>query len=981
MTFYNLKEGNFVKAIKRISVLVLALVMVFTLCMSSQTAYAANKVTITFKDSIVYEQVVSNLSNMDITTDDDKMQITMNEEDIKSVKSLRIKAPYGKYEFIKDISGLENFTGLTELIIWDSYYNDGQVPEGTFSDLSPLKGLTGLTKLEIRGTHASSVDDIAGLTNLTSLKIESPKHLDLSAIGNLTNLKTLSLEACGIDNEGFNYITDKLTGLTSLELGYLNYEGNDISDISSITKLTKLQTLYLDNNNIADITPLSELTDLEFLSIRCNLVTDISALGNLTNLETLYLGRDTLGGVPINGNISALGNLTKLRNLYAAGCGITDIKALEPIVSNLQALDLTENSITDFSLLQEKYTNNQTWLKINNQVYNLKANSEDTVELPQIVLDAIYDNTSFVYTEQLEKNLNFSTVVRLDGCKFSEDGKSVIIDKNVATAKADIGYHCHGYKYSAKIVYDVTDVSAPEVETYYSTKKLTNKDVTVTLVADEDIQAVAGYDKVTDREYRKVYTANANEGVDVYDIAGNKTVVTVDISNIDRTAPEVTATYSTKELTNGNVEVTLTTDEDVRSIEGFTKVDDRTYKKTYTSNAKEDVTVYDMAGNKTVVTVEVTNIDKIAPEVTVAYSTKGLTNGNVEVTLTADENVQSVEGFTKVDDRTYKKTYTSNAKEDVTVYDMAGNKTVVTVEVTNIDKTAPEVEATYSTKELTNGSVEVTLTANEDVRSVSGFTKVDNRTYKKTYTSNAKEDVTVYDIAGNKTVVTVEVTNIDKTAPEVKATYSTKELTNRNVEVTLTANGDVQSVEGFTKVDNRTYKKTYTSNAKEDVTVYDIAGNKTVVTVEVTNIDKTAPEVKVTYSTKEITYDAVEVTLTANENVQAIEGFTKVDDRTYKKTFAKNTDINVDVFDIAGNKTVVNISITNITEKPTVPEEPETPVTPPTEPVTPESPSAVEEPAVAPKTGDNSMAAMYAIIAGISGAVVLLSAKKKKYNR
>jgi len=36
---------------------------------------------------------------------------------------------------------------------------------------------------------------------------------------------------------------------------------------------------------------------------------------------------------------------------------------------------------------------------------------------------------------------------------------------------------------------------------------------------------------------------------------------------------------------------------------------------------------------------------------------------------------------------------------------------------------------------------------------------------------------------------------------EVKATYSTKELTNRNVEVTLTANEDVQSVEGFTKVE------------------------------------------------------------------------------------------------------------------------------------------------------------------------------------
>ena len=160
-----------------------------------------------------------------------------------------------------------------------------------------------------------------------------------------------------------------------------------------------------------------------------------------------------------------------------------------------------------------------------------------------------------------------------------------------------------------------------------------------------------------------------------------------------------------------------------------------------------------------------------------------------------------------------------------------------------------------------------------------------------------------------------------------------------------------------------------------------MAGNKTVVTVEVTNIDKIAPEVTVAYSTKGLTNGNVEVTLTADENVQSVEGFTKVDNRTYKKTYTSNAKEDVTVYDIAGNKTVVNISITNITEKPTVPEEPETPVTPPTEPVTPESPSAVEEPAVAPKTGDNSMAAMYAIIAGISGAVVLLSAKKKKYNR
>ena len=748
------------KAIKRISVLVLALVMVFMLCIPSDMAHAddTDVTTMTFKDTFVYQEVIRNLNNKSIqfTSNDDTMQITMTKGDIAKVTYLYLSVglvPDHEYnDVIKDLSGLENFTELVNLQINNSPNVDGDVSDGAFTDLSPLSGLTGLTTLRLEGTLATSLDDIAGLPNLRYIEMECAKDLDVSAINTFPSLKYLELSACGIDNEEFKYIAENVPGLIRLYIGYANREGNNVSDISPITNLTNLMELRLDNNNISDITPLSQLTSLTSLSIRCNPITDISALGTLTNLQSLYLGRagyrGSNEGVPINGNIDVLAKLPNLRILEASHCGITDIQVLEPLMENLWTLDLTENSITDFSLVEEKFDKDrESSLDINYQHYDYKANSGDTVELPQVVLEAMYDKNSYLYSSDLADNLKFTN------CKLLDDGKSILIDKNVTSATVVAGYYDSKYKYSALVSYNVTDIDAPEVEVQYSTTELTNKDVVVTLTADEELQSIDGFNRINGKKYQKSYAANTKESIDVYDLSGNRTTVEVNISNID--------------------------------------------------------------------------------------------------------------------------------------------------------KTVPEVKATYSTKELTNGSVEVTLTANEDVRSVSGFTKVDNRTYKKTYISNAKEDVTVYDIAGNKTVVTVEVTNIDKTAPEVKATYSTKE----------------------------------------------------------------------------ITYDAVEVTLTANENVQAIEGFTKVDDRTYKKTFAKNTDINVDVFDIAGNKTVVNISITNITEKPTVPEEPETPVTPPTEPATPESPSAVEEPAVAPKTGDNSMAAMYAIIAGISGAVVLLSAKKKKYNR
>lgn len=70
--------------------------------------------------------------------------------------------------------------------------------------------------------------------------------------------------------------------------------------------------------------------------------------------------------------------------------------------------------------------------------------------------------------------------------------------------------------------------------------------------------------------------------------------------------------------------------------------------------------------------------DRIAPVVAVAVDAgkKAAT-----VTLSANEPIQDVEGWTRVDETTLKKEYTENGTYKVTVADIAGNETVVTFEV------------------------------------------------------------------------------------------------------------------------------------------------------------------------------------------------------------------------------------------------------------------------------------------------------------
>ena len=233
---------------------------------------------------------------------------------------------------------------------------------------------------------------------------------------------------------------------------------------------------------------------------------------------------------------------------------------------------------------------------------------------------------------------------------------------------------------------------------------------------------------------------------------------------------------------------------------------------------------------------------------TVDYSIKTLTNQNVIVKITSINQLQELDGWElSSDKKTLTKEYTENVKETILVSDVEENEKQINIEINNIDKTDPSVNVGYSTKNPTKGNVKVTITSNEEVQSVPGWTlSSDKRTLTKEYSANTKETITIRDLAGNEKQATIEINNIDKTGPSVNVGYSTKNPTRENVTVTITSNEEIQGVQGWTlSSDKKTLTKEYTENTTETITIKDLAGNETQANIEISNIDKDLPEITI----------------------------------------------------------------------------------------------------------------------------------------
>ena len=166
----------------------------------------------------------------------------------------------------------------------------------------------------------------------------------------------------------------------------------------------------------------------------------------------------------------------------------------------------------------------------------------------------------------------------------------------------------------------------------------------------------------------------------------------------------------------------------------------------------------------------------------------------------------------------------------------------------------------------------------------------------------------VKDLAGNISSNSVMISPISL---EVEVIYSTQQITNENITVTITANEKVQGLTGWTlSTDSKTLTKEYSANKTETITIKDLAGNSTNATIEIKNIDKEKPVITGVENGK-VYKESVTATATdANPGTLLLEkAGTKVEGYTNGKEIIEEGTYKLTATDKVGNTTIINFTI------------------------------------------------------------------------
>ncbi|MGZ9585772.1 S-layer homology domain-containing protein [Paenibacillus marinisediminis] len=410
-------------------------------------------------------------------------------------------------------------------------------------------------------------------------------------------------------------------------------------------------------------------------------------------------------------------------------------------------------------------------------------------------------------------------------------------------------------------------------------------------------------------------------------------------------------------------------------------------KFTVSKNGTYTVYAKDKAGNEAVSQVEVSNILTSKPTITATLTPSESTNQPVQVSVTANaqgegntitlikwaadkrDTAYFADGGTEI---TSTKKFTVSKNGIYTVYakDKAGNEVVSQVEVSNILASKPTITAKLTPSESTSQPVQVSVTANAqgegntitlikwaaDKRDTAYFADGGTEiTSTKKFTVSKNGTYTVYakDKAGNEAVSQVEVSNILTSKPTVTTTLLPSTLTNKPVEVIVTANAQgaddtIASLKWAVGKRDEAYfagkgtditaAKKFTVSESDTYTIYakDSASNVTIKTIEIINILLTKPTIATSSYPQTSNAGSVDVTVSAtvhgtgnaiskikwaagDRNVAYFAADGNDITSTAKFRVTSNGTCTVYVKDAAGNESVKQVDIRNISEPMTPP--------------------------------------------------------------
>ena len=533
---------------------------------------------------------------------------------------------------------------------------------------------------------------------------------------------------------------------------------------------------------------------------------------------------------------------------------------------------------------------------INDYTYYIKKTSEDDSRYVQKEKST---NTSYTFTG-LEKEVSYTVkVVVVDKAK----NKTEIV-KTVSTNKIP-DLILTGQNQNVTITYENEDGSTG----------WTNGNVRVTFETTEGFYTLKTSRNRTDWDNSRVQSLTSNNDI-VYaaltDGTNFSNIITAQVDNIDKTNP--TVSLNTKNIYSMQLTAEVTASDTGSGIKNYTyyikktSEDDSRYVQkekstntsyTFTGLEKEvnydiKVVVEDNAKNKTetVKTVKTQKIPDLVPNgenqnITIRYEnedgTTGWTNGNVRATFEITEEFYTLKTSRDrtnwVDTRVYSLT-SNNDIVYATLTDGTNYGNIITAQVSNIDKTRPNVvvniKKAYTTK------IEVEVTASDSESGLKDYTYYIKKSSEDNsqYVQKAKTTSNTYTFEG----LTQEVSYDMKVAVEDNAKNKTESVKSgatrgipnlilsgqgQNASITYEnedgttgwTNGNVRAIFATTEGDFTlktskdrinwadTHTQILTSN--EDIAygvLTDGIGYSNIISGQVDNIDKIKPEITSVFS-------------------------------------------------------------------------------------------------------------------------------------
>ena len=466
----------------------------------------------------------------------------------------------------------------------------GSSAETKIKDLTGLENFYNLPVLYLQNNDVSTIEQLATCTKLQTLNLASNSNIkdNNQSLSKLTALSTLNLSNTGMTN--INSLNE-LIATKKNKMAVLDLSDNGLNNIDGLEQLTTLQSLSIANEKLTDenISKLSVLTNLTTLNMNGNQIENIDVLQGLDQLKYLYFNNNKVGNLePLKGKV-----------FYELEFTGNKIKDISPLSSHrtINNLKMDNNQIEDVSILSRISMTNEQNLSATGQkivrILDSGASGKVTIPLPQI-FKASQESGNKVYS---------GTDLLLTKCELDKNHENVIIDADALNGEVAQVEIILGNAKGTTLT-----VSAPLKATITYTPgndRKTNQNITATIsfVNDGDREI-----KITNNDGKNTYTFEQNgeftfEFVDKYGIEGS---ATAKVQNIDKVAPVATVTQVKKD---GNVEVTITVDEKVADVEGWTltELDDGKFKltKRYSEDANEDVKLVDEAGNTSTININV----------------------------------------------------------------------------------------------------------------------------------------------------------------------------------------------------------------------------------------------------------------------------------------------------------------------------------------------------------------------------------------